>query len=269
MPERTHLRADCASCAGLCCVVPTFAASADFAIDKPARTPCPNLRTDFACSIHDRLRPSGFPGCTVYDCFGAGQRVVQETFAGHTWRESPEVAEQMFTVFGTMRDLHELLWYLTEAVTLPTAPDLRAELAGALDRTEHLVHSGRDALAELDLRTHRREVDALLLRTSEQVRADVRREETELRGADLVGKKLRDSDLRGANLRGAYLIGTDLRGADLRLADLIGADFRGADVRRADVGTSLFLTQFQVDAANGDAQTRLPAALTRPTHWHC
>ncbi|RQX15913.1 oxetanocin A resistance protein, partial [Micromonospora arida] len=38
-----QLRADCGRCFGLCCVVPAFAASADFAIDKPAGSPCPNL----------------------------------------------------------------------------------------------------------------------------------------------------------------------------------------------------------------------------------
>ena len=34
--ELTDLRADCARCAGLCCVVPAFTESADFAIDKPS-----------------------------------------------------------------------------------------------------------------------------------------------------------------------------------------------------------------------------------------
>ena len=66
------LRADCARCFGLCCVAPAFAASADFAIDKPAGQACPHLAGDFRCGIHDELRPRGFPGCTVYDCFGAG-----------------------------------------------------------------------------------------------------------------------------------------------------------------------------------------------------
>ena len=59
-------------CAGLCCVAPAFAASADFAIDKPAGRPCPNLRDDFRCGIHAELRERGFPGCEVFDCFGAG-----------------------------------------------------------------------------------------------------------------------------------------------------------------------------------------------------
>jgi len=108
-----HLRADCANCFALCCVAPAFAASADFAIDKPAGHPCPNLANDFRCGIHDRLRPRGFPGCTVYDCFGAGQKIAQHTFGGRDWRTHPELAGPMFAALHIMRALHELLWYLT------------------------------------------------------------------------------------------------------------------------------------------------------------
>jgi uncharacterized protein YjbI with pentapeptide repeats len=119
----------------------------------------------------------------------------------------------------------------------------------------------------LDVAAHRRDVNALLLRTSELARAAVRRPKNDHRAADLMGADLRNTDLRGANLRGAYLIGADLRSADLRMADLIGADFRDADLRGADLTESLFLTQSQLDAAKGDNDTKLPPPLTRPTHW--
>ena len=42
-PTVVELRADCSRCVGLCCVAPAFARSADFAVDKPAGTPCTNL----------------------------------------------------------------------------------------------------------------------------------------------------------------------------------------------------------------------------------
>jgi len=67
--HRSSLRADCERCFGLCCVAPAFSASADFAIDKDAGQACPNLQSDFRCGIHAHLRPQGFPGCAVYDCF--------------------------------------------------------------------------------------------------------------------------------------------------------------------------------------------------------
>ena len=271
-PQLAHLRADCTRCFALCCVAPALAASADFAIDKPAGRPCPNLRADFGCSIHDRLRQRGFPGCTAYDCFGAGQKVAMVTFAGRDWRQAPGTARQMFSVFAVMRQLHELLWYLTEALALPAALPLRDELRRALDRTERLTGGSADDLEKLDVIAHVREVDTVLARASELARASVRGPDADpvradLARADLIGADLRGADLRGANVRGAYLIGADLRGADLTLADLIGADLRGADVSGADLGTSIFLTQSQVGAAKGDPRTALPAALDRPAHW--
>ncbi len=115
MPD---LRADCSRCAGLCCVAPAFARSSDFALDKPAGTPCPHLDATFRCGIHTRLRERGFPGCTVFDCLGAGQQVVQVTFGGRDWRREPELARPMFAAFGVMRALHELLFLLDEAAAL-------------------------------------------------------------------------------------------------------------------------------------------------------
>jgi pentapeptide repeat protein len=241
-----------------------FAASADFAITKAPGQPCPNLQQDYRCGIHSTLRERGFPGCTVFDCFGAGQKVSQVTFAGESWRDSPGTAKRMFQVFPVMRQLHELLWYLTEALPLPAASSLHQQLRDLLEETEKLTVSPPQTLIELDVPAHRQKVNALLLETSERVRG---RGGKNRRGADLIGAKLRNADLQAASLRGAYLIGADLRGADLRTADLIGADLRDADLSGADLTGSIFLTQAQLNAARGDNRTRLPAALQRPIHW--
>lgn len=264
---RRSLRADCGRCAGLCCVGPAFSASADFAISKDAGQPCPNLRPDFRCSSHDRLRQQGFPGCAAYDCFGAGQQVTQVTFGGRDWQRTPAIAAQMFGVFTVMRQLHELLWYLTEALTLQPARALHGKLRRALAETGRLAQGGPDALAELDVSEHRREINALLLRASELARAGAGSENADFRGADLTGQDLRGADLSGASLRGASLIGADLSGADLSIADLAGADLRGAELTAADLTGCIFLTQSQVDAAKGNTGTRLPPSLTSPAHW--
>lgn len=265
--DRHDLRADCARCTGLCCVAPAFSASSDFAVDKPAGTACRNLQTDFRCGIHGELRERGFPGCTVFDCFGAGQKIAQDTFGGQDWRSAPHLAEAMFTAFGVMRQLHELLWYLTEALTRPQARPVHDELRAALAATEQLTRRDPDDLVDVDVAAHRQQVNVLLLRTSELVRATAPHPQVDRRGADLIGKSFRGADLRGANLRGAYLIGADLRGADLAMADVIGVDLRGADLRGTALAESLFLTQFQVNAATGDLATTLPSSLTRPLHW--
>jgi hypothetical protein len=262
-----ELRADCSRCRALCCVAPAFTRSADFAIDKPACVPCPHLAAGFTCEIHSRLRPSGFAGCAAYDCFGAGQRVCTETLPGVDWREGPAAARRLFDAFAVMRRLHELLWYLADALGRPAAAPLRTELIAAHDATERLAAANADELLAADHDAHHRSAEALLDRAAQLVRAQAPSDGRALAGADLIEADLRGADLRGADLRGAYLIGASLQGADLGAADVMGADLRGADVRAARLEEALYLTQSQVGAAAGDGRTRLPAAVVRPQHW--
>lgn len=275
--KRLHMQGDCENCFGLCCVALPYAASTDFANNKDAGQPCTNLQSDFRCGVHTQLRQIGFRGCTVYDCFGAGQKVSQSTFGGTDWRKAPDTAKQMFEVFPLMRQLHELLWYLTDALTLSSTDEIHGELSALLAETERLTNLDPDSLTTLDVAAHRTAVNVLLLQVSERVREAALQELTSSktkgrrkaygRGADLIGANLKGADLRASNLRGAYLIAADLRNADLRKADLIGADLRDTDLRGADLSDSLFLTQFQVNAAKGDKHTKLPAYLTRPAHF--
>lgn len=263
--DRRNLLADCSNCFALCCVALPFAASADFAISKAAGEPCTNLTDDFRCGVHDSLRERGFSGCTVFDCFGAGQKVSQQTFGGRDWRSAPGTARQMFAALPIMRQLHELLWYLSEALTLPRAKPLRPRLKAALKETEQLTERGPDELIEVNVGAHRERIAELLREVSDSVRAEHRGPDR--RGADLMGANLAGADLRGANLRGAYLIAANLRGADLRDADVIGADLRDADLGGANLTGAIFLTRSQLTAARGDAATTLPDGCTRPTHW--
>jgi uncharacterized protein YjbI with pentapeptide repeats len=262
------LRADCSNCFALCCVALPFTASADFAVTKNAGSPCRNLLADHRCGIHTDLRARGFRGCTVFDCFGAGQKVSRTTFAGHGWRDAaPADRQRVFDAFVIMQHLHELLWYLAQARDLTPARSLRERVVAAYDTVERITVSDPDTLLAADVAAHRNTVNELLLRASELTRATVTGKKADRRGADLMGAKLKGARLSGANLRGAYLIAADLRQADLRLADVIGADFRDADLRGADLTDALFLTQSQVNAARGDATTRIPATVRRPAHW--
>ena len=249
-----ELRADCTRCAGLCCVAPAFAKSSDFAIDKPAGRPCPNLADDFRCGIHEHLEERGFHGCVVFDCFGAGQRITQETFGGGDWRATPKLAGPMFATLPIVRQLHELLWYLTEALKLDEARRLRPELRAAVAETDRLAAGTPEELRAIDLDAYRMGVNPLLQRVSELARAGAGRR-PDHRGANLIGRRMRGADLRGASFRGALLIGADLRDADLRRADFTGADLRGADLRGADLTGALFITDSQLRAA----RTETPA----------
>lgn len=273
--EPSNLQADCNNCFGLCCVALYFSASEGFPRDKEPGEPCINLKQDFRCSIHDNLLGQGLKGCVAFDCFGAGQKVSQVSFAKQDWRAVPESSRPMFEVFSIMRQLHELLWYLAEALRLEQAYPLWGELRGLLAKTEGLTNLGPDVFLKLDIAAHRSEVNTLLLRTSELVRSEARpgkntnmgRKKTFGRGRDLMGADLRKVDLRGVNLRGAYLIAADLRGNDLSGTDLIGADFRDADIRGTNLSKSIFLTQAQINVAKGDLSTKLPSSLSHPKHW--
>jgi len=263
VPE-VELVADCSRCFGLCCVVPAFSASADFAIDKPARTPCPNLGEGFGCRIHAELRPRGFAGCTAYDCFGAGQRVSQVTSGGVDWRAAPDRAPALFAAFTVVRELHELRSHLGEARRLVAGTPLGSE-AELLDAEVEDAAAGTPVeLAHVDLAALGARVGEVLACVSATVRATGGED---LARADLVGADLRGRDLRSATLRGALLLGADLRGCELDRTDLLGADLRGARLGGADLAVALFLTRPQVGAALGDAATVLPPGVPRPAHW--
>jgi hypothetical protein len=260
-----ELVADCGRCSGLCCVAPAFARSADFALDKPAETPCPNLlvsapgRSDAPCGIHASLSDRGFPGCVAFDCFGAGQRVSSD------WRDGPEAARAAFDAFGVLRGLHEMLWYLTEPVA-----DASVAVRSEMQRTAAWVAGlARGPADGVDVEAVRAEVGPVLGRVSEAVRGSsgAGHARTDLVGRDLRSGRAARRPLAGTTLRGALLMGADLRGVDLGRADLLGADLRGADLRGAALARTLFLTGPQVAAARGDATTTVPERVRRPSSW--
>lgn len=264
----SDLASDCTRCVGLCCVALPFRRSADFPVDKAAGEPCRNLLADHACGIHDRLRAEGWVGCTVYECFGAGQRVTAAFGTG--WRGAPS-APAMFAAFPVVQQAHEMLRHLAEATARADDDALRAravELGVALEAdVDALLTSAaeRDGAgtppeaARLDVAAWRARVGPVLVEVSAAVRAGALPEDAGSSAPGQGGRRVRDragrcgrpQDVprggpRGgrrvgprpgprADLVGAALAGADLRDADLRGALLLGADLRHADLRRADV----------------------------------
>ena len=269
------LRADCASCSGLCCVALAFGTDSGFGFDKAAGDPCTNLQDDYRCGIHTELRPRGFAGCTVFDCQGTGQKVTQSTFGGRSWRDADAAErELMFVTFQVMRPLQDLLWLLDEALDRPETRTLHAELESLFTETEQLTLLDADGVLATDVQAQRRRVTGLLSQASELVRAQARgrrRPSAAARravpDASLVAANLAEQDLRGVDLSRALLVSADLREADLGGADLRDADLRDADLSGAHLAGALFLSQFQVNSADGDPRTELPPRLSRPDHW--
>lgn len=124
---KTRLTSDCAQCASLCCVSLHIEKSAQFAINKPAGTPCPNLRSNGLCKIHTTLSEAGFDGCVAYDCHGAGQRVVQDLFDGVSWQKDASLLPQMSEDFSKMRRIYRWLELISTARALPLSTPLSAE----------------------------------------------------------------------------------------------------------------------------------------------
>ncbi|MDF2231043.1 hypothetical protein P2H44_00600 [Albimonas sp. CAU 1670] len=152
---------DCGACAALCCVALAFDRSPLFAFDKPAGEPCRHL-SGHACRIHPRLEAEGFGGCVRYDCLGAGQRVVQQVFAGRSWREDPALLAPMMEAFRALRRARELSQLLDAAARLPLTPEQaarRAALSLALDPPEGWT---RAALAAFERGPLPAEVSAFL-----------------------------------------------------------------------------------------------------------
>lgn len=271
MRARRDLASDCSRCVGLCCVALPFRRSADFPVDKAAGEPCRNLLADHSCGIHDRLRDEGWVGCTVYECFGAGQAVTAAVPTG--WRDDASSAARMFAVFPAVQQAHEVLRHLAEAGRRADDDALRtraAELAAALgaevDALLERVAPERTvpgtavpgtaepvtAVPEprpLDLAAWRARVGPLLVEVSAAVRSSVALRPagaaTSDGGAVPLGRSRGRwarvarvgprADLAGAALADAVLCAVDLRGALLLGADLRNADLRWADLLGADL----------------------------------
>lgn len=268
-------QADCSNCFGLCCVALAYKASSDFPVDKASGVPCRNLKNNFTCGIHQNLKLSGYTGCTVFDCLGAGQKVSQQTFSGLSWKEHPQSALQMFQVLPVMQQLQEMLLYLTQAIHRGVDTQLDHALQKSRMALEELTLASADELLSTNLPDYRKQINELLVQASDQVRLESgrfnknrgRKKGPNLQGQDLMGKEFRGKDMKGSLFRGAYLIGANFKNADLRNSDFIGADLRNADLAGADLGGSIFLTQMQLNSAKGDCDTKLPSFLSKPVHW--
>ncbi|CAK7074000.1 MAG: hypothetical protein DELT_03186 [Desulfovibrio sp.] len=253
----TKLNSDCGACSGLCCAALFFAKADGFPEDKNMGTPCVNLQRDFRCAVHGSLAERGLHGCMAYDCFGAGQKVTA-LFGGDTWRNRPSRAGEIFEAFLTVRMMNQMLWYLCEAWRIEPSAEIRALIA------ENEEAARGPEVAAFDVYGYKARVDRVLKRITGEVRKTANGKRAD---ADCIGKSFRGRNLYGTDFSMSLLIAADFEGCALGKANFLGADMRGANIRGADLSQSLFLTQIQVNAADGDHATKLPPGLSVPTGW--
>ena len=116
----------------------------------------------------------------------------------------------MYDAFPVMHQLHEMLWYLNEAILLKATQSIHKELSKAIEETERLSNLNADELMKVNIPLHRAEVNILLLETSELVWKEMntaRKKRIIHRGADLMGANLKKKFTRGEFKRSIFNCG--------------------------------------------------------------
>lgn len=144
-----------------------------------------------------------------------------------------------------------------------------------IEKTISLTELPPESILKIDVDRHRDAVNELLKLASKErqksllhlKKSNDRNKKSLSSGYNFIGANLTNTNLVGANLIGALLIVANLKNADLTGANFIGADLRDADISGANLEHSIFLTQYQINSAKGDSNTKLPKELVRPSYW--
>lgn len=173
MAAPLETRSDCSRCAALCCIAYPSDDMPGFAAVKEAGEPCPKLGPDGLCSIYENRADEGFAGCIRYECFGAGQHVVQALFEGRDWRDEPALLGPMVDSFLAMRPVSDLAYLVERAIesgppedVLSDLVELRGELLDIAASRATLADRARIARAEAAVRRAYASLDPAKLRKS-------------------------------------------------------------------------------------------------------
>jgi uncharacterized protein YjbI with pentapeptide repeats len=260
----TYLTIDCENCSGLCCVALFCAKTEGFPADKIGGKPCQNLRSDFRCKIHSKLVQSKMKGCLAYDCFGAGQKVTQKCYQNANWQTAPEQANQIFDVFLTIFQLHQMLWYLIEASSFNLGEIICTTIDELIHENEQMTELLPHEILNLDIEVYRLKVNGILKEVSKRIGAPSAKDG---QIKDFFGKNFNGVNLDGKDFSMALMIAANLEGCSLKDTNFLGADMRDANIMNTDLSKSVFLTQMQINATKGNSKTKIPANLTYPIAW--
>lgn len=246
---KSSLVIDCGCCAGLCCVSLYCAKVDGFPEDKKAGIPCSHLMKDFRCDIHGSLATRGLKGCLSYDCFGAGQKATEMFRSRRDWEKNPEISDEMFRAFHGIFQLHQMKWFLLEALRLTDSQEMEEEIRTLIDWNESMTNLAPKEDAAREIESYRARVNPLL------------KEVINTKAA----RFSKASESRDFTM--AILIGSDFSRRSLGESLFLGADLRDVNVAGADLSKCHFLTQMQINSAKGDSKTKLPDGLITPEHW--
>lgn len=256
--EYALLQAKCENCSGLCCVALYFSKMDGFPQDKRAGLACRHLRQDFQCDIHDVLAKHKLKGCLAYDCFGAGQYVTQQYFKQKTWHDET-YAEQIFYVFSLIFQLHQIRFYLIEALRFVFEESEEKSIRLCLCENKKLCQLDASLLTQAKVDQHREQVNILLKQCIAHLHLAKRK--------DCIAKPFKNKDMSNYDFSGQLLIGSDFNSAKLEGSVFLGADTRDVDFSNVDLRKVYFLSQGQVNSAKGNRNTLLASHLCYPSSW--
>lgn len=258
-----RLKINCEKCSGLCCVALYCMKIDGFPANKETGVPCQYLRPDFRCDIHAKLGSKNMRGCLAYDCFGAGQKVTQNCFPKVDWKNNPDHANEIFQVFQIVFQLHQMEWYLLEALSLTDDEHLKSDIKSFISENERLTSLSLDEILNLNIESYRLDVNKILKQLSSMITVS----SNEKNGKDYLGQNFKYANLNYKDFSMALLIAADFEGCSLLGTNFLGADMRDANIKNTDLSSSVFLTQMQINSAKGNANTKLPYRISRPISW--
>ncbi len=259
------LKIDCKNCSGLCCVSLYCAKIDGFPSNKNAGTPCVYLDSDYSCKIHAKLSEKKYKGCLAYDCFGAGQRTTQLCLSKGSWKTGSKQADMIFEMFMTVFQLHQMLWYLVEAYYLTADKLLKSAIDELIIENDQMIEKLPDYSSKIDLSEYRLKVNTVLKRISSTISQGT--SSNNHSGMTYLGKNFKKANLDGKDFSMSLMIAANFTGCSLKKTNFLGADIRDANLKDTNLSESIFLTQMQINSANGNKNTKLPGSLCRPESW--
>lgn len=255
-----QLQIKCEACSGLCCYALYLCIGESFAIEKKAGTPCLHLQSDFRCDCYPSLHQQHMKGCTIYDCFGAGQYVTQVLYKQDTWQSKPSLKTEVCKTFPLVLQLHQILYYLVLATMLQKAQPYKDELQQAI---EHVLQLRLHPSAQ-DITLFQTQANCILKKISKDIHEQY---PSAKRHATAIAKNFKGSDLSGYDFTMSTMIAANLTGCNVTNANFLGADMRDVNIANTDMSKALFLTQIQLNSAIGNGNTIIPTHLTIPKNW--
>ena len=261
------MQINCKACSGICCVALYYAKSEGFPCDKAPGEVCRYLAKDFKCEIHEGLEKKHLKGCMAYDCFGAGQFVMETFYKETNWRKEPAIKKQLFETFLKVEQLFQMKNYLLQTAAMAPARALRGEVERLLRENEALILSAQTLSDHEAIEAHRDKVNCCIQKASDAVHQALHQKPRKIVPRQYLGKNFKRADLTGKDFTVSLLIAANLEGCKLVGANFLGADMRDTNIKNTDLSESLYLSQGQINAAKGNKATKLPSWLTRPLSW--